>query len=60
MANCSGHSSSQASERVSSLKVKRPKVASLTSHFMKSPIQSFNGTCQARGNLMVQGAMALP
>ena len=60
VANCSGQSSSQAIERVSSLKVKRPKVASLTSHFIMAVMSFFSGRCQPRGYLIVQGASALP
>jgi hypothetical protein len=42
------------------LKVKRPKVASLTSHFMKREISVLIGICQARGYLRVQGAICWP
>jgi hypothetical protein len=55
LAVTSGQSSSQDSERVSSLKVNRPRSKSLISHFMKSLIQKRRGTFQARGYFTAQG-----
>ena len=44
---------------MNSLKVKRPRSASLISHFMKSLTQNLSGTTQARGYSTAQGAMSL-
>ena len=51
----SGQVNSQEIERVSSLKVNRPRSALLISHFMKPLIQMLSGTTKPRGYFAAQG-----